>query len=420
MPTEKGEAAARLTCGSLAVLLVAAPCINATTALAQEVERGTSALDLPRLGYEARGWRSGGHTIHPQLLVEGNYNSNVYATSTNADDDYIVTVAPRIDVTSALGNLNLASDVFVTHREYLDNGRESNTTFGGGTKGGYTISRTNSVNFGARFQRAVESRADPEANASVLLSPRKINVLTGDLGYSYQGNRLGVSLQGGVQNVNFLNAGEQDKDNTIYRVSLRGSLMLKQGMEVFIQPYYNRRDARLRVDRNGVDRDTTTIGALAGIKLDLGNVWRGDMGVGVFRANPDQAGFPSRTGFAVNGRLIWSPDERTAFTLAAFRGDVATIRAGATSRTDTNLSLRWDQEIRHNLLLNAIVGVNRTEYKGSPRQKRTTGFGRVEVEYLLNQRLSAFANAGYTTRSAPIDTNEFKRTIVGLGLRLRF
>ena len=390
-------------------------------AMAQQVDRGTSALDLPRPGYEPRKLHFGSSVVSPEMRVEGLYDSNVFATSTNEADDFILSVAPRIDAISEFGKLRLRTDANVAHREYVDHGRESRTTFGGGTKGDYAISQKHSINLGARFDRDVESRADPEANNNPNLPPRKINSLAGELGYRYRGNRIGFSLQGGVDKQNYLDPTESDRDMTTYRGSARVSVQMSAGKDLFVEGYVNRRDNRLSFDRSGVDRDNTTIGFLTGIGLDIGTKWRGDMGVGLFRSDPDDPTLKSFTGFGANGRLTWSPDERTAVTAEVFRGDVATIRSGAGGRIDTRASLRLDQEIRHNLLLNARVGVRSTTYRGaSSSQRQTTAFVGAETEYLMNRFVSVFVNGTYSKRYAKIDSEKFNKGGVGIGLRLRY
>jgi hypothetical protein len=388
---------------------------------AQQVDRGTSALDLPRPGYEPRNLRFGTTVIAPEVRVKGLYDSNVFATSTNPSNDFIISVAPHIDATSEFGALSFKSDIYADHREYTDHGRESRTTFGGGTKGGYAINQANRLSFGARFDRDVESRADPEATRDPNLPPRKIDGLGAQLGYAYRRNRIGIAVDGAVQKQNYLAPDENDRDMTTWRGALKLSAQLAAGRDVFVQGYVNRRDHRLNFDRSGINRDTTTLGALAGIGLDIGTKWRGEMGVGVFRSNPADATLKSFSGFAANGRITWSPDERTAITADVFRGDVATIQSGAGGRIDTRLGLRLDQEVRHNLLMSVRAGVRRTTYRGAASDARqTTASVGGEVEYLMNRYVSVFVNASYAKRYARIDTDDFKKGGVGIGLRLRY
>src|SRR3546814_10137321 len=104
--------------------------------------------------------RCGTTTIAPELRVQSVYESNVFATSANEDDDIIVSIAPRIDATSEFGDVRLKSDIHADHREYTDDGRESRTTFGLGTKGDYGLNRAHRLTIGARLDRDVERRAE--------------------------------------------------------------------------------------------------------------------------------------------------------------------------------------------------------------------------------------------------------------------
>src|SRR3546814_13993582 len=110
--------------------------------------------------------RFGTTTIAPELRVQSVYESNVFATSANEDDDIIVSIAPRIDATSEFGDVRPKSDIHADHREYTDNGRESRTTYALGTKDDYALNRAHRLTFGARFDREEETRADTDgANA---------------------------------------------------------------------------------------------------------------------------------------------------------------------------------------------------------------------------------------------------------------
>src|SRR3546814_11949641 len=86
---------------------------------------------------------------------------------------------------------------------------------------------------------------------------------------------------------------------------------------------------------------------------------------------------------------------RTAITLDAFRGDVATVRTGALARTDTRIGIGVQQEVRHNLLFNAGLSWRQTESRGTSDQTQRIWGGNVEAEYLLNRHLSIAARGWY-------------------------
>lgn len=388
-------------------------------AWAQEVRRGTSALNLPRKGYEAKRLHYGRFVISPELAIEEMYDSNVFATSTNEEDDFVTTLSPRIDIDSGAGKLSASSSVYANIAEYLQNPRESNTTYGGSLESGYLINRANSMNGVLRYDRAVESRTDPEASDRSE-PPRKIDIFAGELGYQYRRNRVGLGARAAASRLDFLDPAEDDRDMLVYRGSVRGSYLLTPRFDLYVESYANRRDLDSEVDRSGVNRDTTTLGILTGIRVDIASKWQGAIGVGVFHSNPDDRSLESFSGISASGSLTWSPDERTALIFDVFRGDVATIQSGATGRVDTRASLRLEQEVRHNILFGAVASLRATEYRGASNREQLLASIRLEGEYLLNRHLSLFVNGDYTRRFARDEDEEFNRVLVGLGVRLRY
>ena len=162
-----------------------------------------------------------------------------------------------------------------------------------------------------------------------------------------------------------------------------------------------------------------TIGFNGGIQKELGQRLRGRIGIGLFRSNPDSSSVEAFTGFGGNGELVWNPRVRTAVSLRLSRGDVATVRSGATGRIDTTARVSVDQEVRHNLLLHVSVGYNDRSYRGSARGNFKTFSAETEVEYLLNRRLALYAGATYADRRAPSFADRFKRTTVRAGIRIK-
>src|SRR3546814_8261422 len=82
---------------------------------------------------------------------------------------------------------------------------------------------------------------------------------------------------------------------------------------------------------------------------DLGGKLRGELNVGVFRFDPKDRTLKPYTGLQFAAAMSYAIRPRTAITLDAFRGDVATVRTGALARTDTRIGIGVQQEVRHNL-----------------------------------------------------------------------
>jgi hypothetical protein len=409
----------RLLLRCSALTLAALLPLNAGPAHAQEPRRGASPLNLPRPGYEPRLIHVGASTIALETQLGARYDSNVYAAHINERDDIILTAVPQARIDSDFDKIQLQTDFYAAIREHTQETRESSVAFGAGTSLDYSINRANALSADIRFDRQIESRADPEARAGVIDPPRKINSGEAQLEYRWRRNRLGLEATGAIQRSNYLAASEADRDMTGYRGSLRAAFRVGGSMDMFVEGYATRRDFD-RADFTGVDRDSTTIGALAGVRQELSGRWRGSVGVGLFRFDPKDPSLSGFSGFAANGNITWTPQPRTAVTAQDFRGDVATVRSGASGRTDTRISLSINQEVRHNLLLSAGVAYRDTSYRGLSTRNQKLMTGEVEAEYLVNRFASVYASASHARRTSRFDPDEFDRTTVGVGVRLRY
>lgn len=388
--------------------------------MAQSQPRPSSPLDLPRPGYEPRPILIGKTAVRIQLDMSALYDTNVYATSKNPVDDLVAVARPRIEIDHNSTTVQVHGDAYGQVRQYMSVGRESSTSFGAGASVSVVPGSKQTVMFATRYDRAIESRTDPETRRDTNEPPRKIDILGSDLSYSLRGAQIGLNLNGGYQQFFYRDVRERDRNLRIYRGSASVAWKPSAPISIFIEGFATRRDFITSFDVNGINRDATTFGALAGVSRDVSSKLRGRIGVGVFRFDPDDATLQGFTGFAANGELTWSPRPRTAVTGRIQRGDVATVRSGATNRTDTLISLSIDQEVRHNFLLQGEALWLKTEYRGSLARDQNTLQLRGEARYLVNRVLAPFIAVGFARRGADLVTDRFTRATVELGVRIRY
>ena len=389
-------------------------------ATAQDQARPMSPLDLPRPGYEPRPILIGKTAIRLEVDVSALYDSNVYATSTKPRGDLIALVRPRVEIDRNSATLRLHAEAYGQVREHLNISRENAASFGAAASAELIPGSRQTLSFATRFDRAIESRADPEARRNLNEPPRRINILGADLGYSLSGPQIGLTFNGGYQQLFYRDVLDRDRNLRLYRGSANIAWKPSAPISIFVEAFATRRDFMTNVDNNGINRDATTLGVLAGVRRDVSSKLRGRIGFGVFRFDPDDRALSGFTGFAANGELTWSPRPRTALTLNLARGDVATVRSGATNRTDTQISLRVDQEARHNFLLQGEISWLGTQYRGIvPRSQRTLQV-RAEARYLVNRVLAPFIAVGFARRNADLAQDRFTRATVELGVRIRY
>ena len=158
--------AALLLAGSLCALPVAA----------QTVRRDVSPLDLPRPGYEYDGIQAGGATILVKLDAESQYDSNLFATSTNEINDIRFELSPSVELKRDFaGGGRFRADAYSRLRLHAENPREDSTAFGAGASYAQTSPNGRRLLVSGSYDRVIEARGDPETRAGPTDRPRKID-----------------------------------------------------------------------------------------------------------------------------------------------------------------------------------------------------------------------------------------------------
>nr|WP_256869488.1 outer membrane beta-barrel protein [Sphingobium lactosutens] len=375
---------------------------------------------MPRPGYDRQPIRVGPTEVRIDLDMSALYDTNVYATSRDASDDVAIYAEPKVQIDLRGANTQIHGEAYAEARRFVDTTRENATSFGGALSAQLNPGKAHNLSTEIRYDRAIESRADPEARASILLRPRKIDIFAGEVNYGFRGSRIGLDLTGGVQKSDYLDPNEGDRDFTMFRGSARVTWRPAAPVALFTEAYINRRNFRTAVDVSGFNRDASTYGVLAGVSREISGRLTGRLGAGIFRFDPDDKQIASYSGLGFNGDITWTPRPRTMMTAQFFRGDVATARIGSTGRTDTRIAWNLQQEVRHNLLLYGRAGWTRTRYRGVGSDKLNTITVGAEVEYLISRRLSFFTGVDYSNRSSDDPLREFSRARFQAGVRTRF
>lgn len=386
-------------------------------ASAQEI-RSLSPLQLPRPSYESHPLQLGPVSIQPELVVTESYDDNVFATARSKEDDFVTSVSPTVNLSAGRGKLDLSGRLSATVTEFADHEQEGSTTFAGNADARYALDRASQVGASISYARLTESRADPESTRSQDESPATYETMSSSVSYAYRRNRLGVSIGAAAGQVDYASDDESDRDRYDYSGSVRGTLTITPRFDAYVEAYAERRDFVDAVDRSGLDRDAVLAGFYLGTVIAIASKWSGEVGVGLFRTYNDDDALPDFTGIGTRGSLTWSITPRTAVTAGFAREDIPTVTPGASGLIESRVTLRLDQEIRHNLIASAEVGYLRDDYQERDRQLSAVS-GQVTAEYLINRNVSAVFSAGYTERTADIAADEYDRFTTSVALRFK-
>lgn len=400
-------------------MAVAVLTLGIAPAAAQQIDMPQSVFGPPGEEFKPYGLQLGSITILPTATVRLEYDNNIFASKNNRVDDRKFIFTPRMDFNLERGSLKINSVGEARLRRYFDNPSQNSTGALVGSRIQFIPDEANKFTGTMSWERVVEDRGDPEARTDTRIGPRINNFYAGELSYEHSGTRIGFDVHGGVSRLDYISVFDAERDHDIYSGNARISYRVSGPINIFARGYVLHRKFRLQTDSSGINRDATTFGTRGGISFDPGGKLSGDIGLGLFRFDPKDVTLKGRTGFSAQASMKYQATPRLGFSLDAFRGDVATVRRGAQSRTDTRLQLAIQQELRHNLRWQAGALYRRTDFVGSGIRETTKGgFG--EIEYLSSRHLAIAATARFSDRSSNDPLGNFDRFRVGVELRLKY
>ena len=393
--------------------------LGPTVAWAEPVSETAPLVSADLQDYEPKGLDVGGFRLLPQVELSLLADDNVYASPTGERSDAIFTLTGGIEARRRSGSTQIRALARSGIRRMASITSENAETVDTELGVLWQPSAEQRLEVAGGWHRLVEDRGDPEALDNTTTGPRLTNLLEARARYRREGTRMMFVADAAVRKFDVLGAANAERDFT----SLSGAVTV--GMRIGPQFYgtatgfVNRRDFRLAFTSAGVDQDATTYGARLGIESRGSGIVEGRAAVGLFRLNPGDPTLASRTGVSADIALIFRPQRRTAITLDASAGDVATFRLGATARNDRRVALSVQQEIRHNLYGTVGITLRESRYVGTATKE--TSFGpRLETEWLLNRSMSVVGSVQYRRRTSDDPTERFERFRGGVALRLRF
>ncbi len=412
----KARLAGLFCCAAAALAFEAA----LSSAWAQSDLEADWVRDEPSKGYQPLTLRPGSFIVAPELRQVALVDTNVFRSQTTKNTDVLFLTQPTVNVARATTRMTLTGSAIANIRRYAETSQENLETFNVDGEWVYRVNRVHSFSVRGDFGRLFERRDDPEANDDVTAPPTLINGGRAGFDYRYRPGRFGFAVGAEARRVNFLGDEDEDRDLTTYRATGRALFGLSSRLDAFVEGFGVWRDARLDVDRTGVNRDSETYGVNAGISIAVTEKLSGEVSVGGFDFKADDPTLDDFAAISAGANLRWAPRERTTVTFGAFRGNVNTIRNGASGRVDTRFGLGINQTLRHNVRARARVGYRRRDFRTSDDQfERDLSF-RIGAEYVLNRHIAIEADYSYVTRQSTVEADEFNDNRFGVGLAFKY
>ncbi|MEJ0060810.1 MAG: outer membrane beta-barrel protein [Terricaulis sp.] len=411
---------------SLTVLSALLFAMTPFNAFAQDDDRNVGVQDRARPEYDPMGLRFGGFDLNASLDLTAENTDNLFATETAEQEDTIYSVAPSATLASHWSRHALVVSAGADSRSHQDYDSEDTDTGYASVYGRLDISTDTALSATVRGAHEVEPRTGPDSLVNA----------TGPV--EYDRNEVSVSAQHIINRVRVIGTAtstEYDFEDAVDSVSAlvidqdfrdRSETALTGRVEVAISPRVSLVGQYTGDERDydaaassALDSEGQTI--LAGVRMDLTNVIRGEVTAGQVSRDYDSG---TVDGVAIDANLEWFVTGLTTISVTASRD----VQEGSATISDpyvnTQLNGRIDHELLRNFIISADVGSVRREYEAPVDREDETLYGSFEARYLMNRRVAL--RAGYVHEenetsgvNAPIDRNfDANRFFAGITLRL--
>ena len=143
------------------------------------------------------------------------------------------------------------------------------------------------------------------------------------------------------------------------------------------------------LDRNGVNRNSQGVSFAAGVVLNRGPIWDGEVALTYVVRDYAEASLETAQGLGVAGRIKWSPTELTSLEATSGFTVDETSTAGISASRSWTTSLDLTQSLRQNLDAKAGLGYS---VRDSGTSTDTSTTAKLGLDWKLNPNMTASVN----------------------------
>lgn len=397
---------------SLTVLIAMGAAAQAGSALAQSAnsslsqaqaqsgdmfarDRSVAVRDRPHPEYEAMGLPMGGFTVYPKLDIIGEYNDNVFATSTGAVDDVILRLRPEIAVSTDWNRSSITAYARSTISQYADYTSENTTDYDLGGAGRLDVSRAMNIVGGASYGQFHDPRT-AAGSGSQSAKPIEYDAASAYVAATRTSGRVKLSGRADIRDFDYKDGltsanvvvDQDDRDRVNTSLTGRVDVALSPATALFVQTTGNERNYDVASTPTIAARDSTGFEILAGANFELGAVARGEIAAGYIEQNFDESAYKDLSGLGARVSLEWFPTQLTTVTFTGARTIEDSAIIGSGGFVSTNMAVQIDHEFMRNVILSGQVSYGNDDYDGIDRTDDRLGVN-ASATYLINRHLGA-------------------------------
>jgi len=316
--------------------------------------------------YDQAGIKLGNFLYKPAVEILGGYASNP-GRQPNAAPSPVAVVAPELSIRSQFERHELNADMRFAYNEVTAQQTLSHPTAEARVNGRYDLTESTHLVAEGRFLN------DALVTPGFVQQPRTTTFGT-TAGAVQRFDRLEIAAKGSFDRVTFANGviaanqvlNTQDRNYNQPGAQTRISYTVSPEFSPFIDLGYDRREHDMKVDFNGVRRDSTGLLGRGGVALNLGSL-SGDMSFGYLLRRFDAPNMRNVEGWVADATLVWAADSTTTFVLVARSQASETPAANIFGILSRDVILQVDHQFEPWLVATLRSGYGRDRFVGTDR-----------------------------------------------------
>lgn len=397
--------------------------ITAEAAPEQDVNGSSDDKRLSE-SYQPKGVDLGLFLLLPKVESELAFNSNIYATRSDAKSDFYTAIRPELSLRSRFSQHDLNLRVLAEKYYYQTYTRDNRLDFQTDLSGRYDVQSGSELTLFTQYFSRHEDRSSPDEAGG--LKPTPTQGWVSRLGGKHELGRYTFSGDITAQRLTFDPVATStgtivpngDRNRWELEGRLRGAYEMFPGYAAVTQVSANTRRYDDSFDRNGYDRSSHGYRVEGGIGIDISQLLRGDFLVGYLAQDYRDPRFKDPSGLSVRATFNWTPDKLLIVVPSLERVVSETTRAGTSSQVRTTGSVLVRYEAERNILLSGFLSAAYSENSG---QAPTDWLyeARVRGVYSFSPELFAGAEAVQKIKETQGEVGGYRQTTFMLRLGLQ-
>lgn len=380
--------------------------------------------------YRTLSTRIGAWVFTPGLELQERYDSNVYATETDVESDFVTVLKPRARLQSDWSVHSVLLETGADLGWYKDLSDENYQDWYALNDNSFEIRRGLDLTTNLLYRSAHVPRSSPDSlDASE--EPLTYDLFSGTLGLDRSLGKLGVRLDLKGESIRYDDSRSRftgrriDNRDRDYD-SLLGGVQVSYSPQPEAEAYLG---ARLKdisyldsTVNGGPDRDSQGYEIKLGARKGFSDLWFLDAYIGYAPSYFDDDSLEDITGdqaLILGANLLWSPTALTSVIADLSRATYQTTESGASAIVSTGLSLRLEHQLTQFMRLDANLGYSRADYYGAEREDDNYRAG-VGAQYFFTRLVAVRAAYDYSERDSSQRGSSYDDHSASLQLRLNY